>query len=157
MHEAGMLTAQPQHCIQSSWIMTVYIVGQQKLPSVTLLWTRCGHDTTSSCFYVLINSSASLHNPIERYIDSCVASNIQHVYVGNQLQFVMFLAAWSQELFSNYVIVMADNDVVKILHFEPWNKSFSLCDSYVIMCVSIPVESTLASERQCRPIFETER
>jgi hypothetical protein len=117
MHEAGMLTAQPQHCIQSSWIMTVYIAGQQKLPSVTLLWTRCGHDTTSSCLFVLINSSVSLHHLIERYIDSCVASNMQYGYVRNQLQFVMCLAARSQELFSNHVIVMADNDVVHMLYF----------------------------------------
>jgi len=93
MHEAGMLTAQPQHCIQPSLIMTAYIVGQQKVPSVTLLWTRCGHDTTSSCLFVLINSSASLHHLIEHYIDSCVASNIEHDYVRNQLQFVMCFAA----------------------------------------------------------------
>ena len=116
--EAGMLTAKPQYCVQSAWIMTVYFVGQQKLRSVMLLWTRCGLDTTSSCLFVLINSSASLHHLIERYIDSCVASNIERWYVRNQLQFVICLAAWTQELFSNHVIVMADNDVVNMLHFE---------------------------------------
>jgi len=61
--------------------------------AVDTLWTRCGHDTTSTCLFVLINSSASLHHLIERYIDSCAASNIEHGYVRNQVQFVMCLAA----------------------------------------------------------------
>jgi hypothetical protein len=100
--------------------MTVYYVGQQKLPNVTLLWTRCGHDTTFSCLFVLINSWASLHYLIEHYTDSCVASNEQHGYVlvWNQLQLVMWRAEWAQGLFSNHVIVMAENDVVNMQHFE---------------------------------------
>jgi hypothetical protein len=96
----------------------MYIVGQQKLPNVTLLWTRCGHDTISSCLFVLINISASLHLLIERYIDCCVASNMQRGYVRNQLQIVTCRAACSQELFSNHVILMADKGVFYVLRFE---------------------------------------
>jgi len=86
--------------------------------AVDTLWTRCGHDTTSSCLFVLINISATLHHLIECYIECCVASNVQRGYKRNQLQIVMCRAAWSQELFSNHVIVMADKDVFNVLSFE---------------------------------------